>query len=102
MNVFKKIFTVSFFLFVLGCHNTTLQIYPNQIPIANPTQEKPEATFTQGGYLVGMIENFKTPEIRCREGKPQILIQRNLMDSFLHWTIGGIYTRRTVQVFCNK
>lgn len=102
MNVFQKISILFFFLFVFDCHNTTLQIYQNQTPILNPTQEKPEATFIQGGYLVGMIENFKPPEIHCKEGKPQILIQRNLMDSFLHWTIGGIYTRRTVQVFCHK
>ncbi|AOP35306.1 hypothetical protein A0128_16520 [Leptospira tipperaryensis] len=102
MKVFKRILIAPFLLFALGCHNTTLQIYPNQTPIMNPTHEKPEITYTQGGYLVGMIENFKTPEVHCKEGKPQIFIQRNLMDSILHWTIGGIYTRRTVQVFCQK
>ncbi|MBM9579260.1 hypothetical protein JWG45_19115 [Leptospira sp. 201903070] len=102
MNLSKRISILSFFLFGLGCHNTSLQIYPNQTPILNPIREKPETTYIQGGYAVGLIENFKAPEVHCKEGKPQIFIQRNLMDSILHWTIGGIYTRRTVQVFCQK
>ncbi len=102
MKLFQKISVHIFFIFTIGCHNTTLKIYPNQTPILNPVREKPDLTYKQGGYLVGMIENFKIPEIHCKEGRPQILIQRNLMDSILHWTIGGIYTSRTVQVFCQK
>ncbi|PJZ58796.1 LA_3781 family PerA/PerB upregulated protein [Leptospira barantonii] len=87
---------------VVGCHNTTLQIHENQSPLKFPAESKPDQTFKQGGYLVGLIDSFETPEVRCTEGKPQILIQRNFLDNVIHWTIGGIYTRRTVQVFCQK
>lgn len=86
----------------IGCHNTTLQIHDSQTPLAFPVESKPDQTFKQGGYLVGLIDAFETPEIRCAEGKPQIHIQRNVLDNVIHWTIGGIYTRRTVQVFCQK
>ncbi|MGJ4752538.1 hypothetical protein CH370_10905 [Leptospira kmetyi] len=85
-----------------GCHNTTLQIHENQIQPSFSAESKPDQTFKQGGYLVGLIDAFETPEISCPEGKPQILIQRNVLDNVIHWTIGGIYTRRTVQVFCQK
>ncbi|EMY79512.1 hypothetical protein LEP1GSC060_2442 [Leptospira weilii serovar Ranarum str. ICFT] len=65
-------------------------------------ESEPDQTFKQGGYLFGLIDAFETPKIRCAEGKPEILIRRNFSDNVIHWTIGGIYTQRTVQVFCKK
>ncbi|MBW0432620.1 LA_3781 family PerA/PerB upregulated protein [Leptospira yasudae] len=85
-----------------GCHNTTLQIYNTSEAVAFPVETKADQTYKQGGYAVGLIESFDTPEVKCQEGKPQILIQRNFWDNVIHWTIGGIYTRRTVQVFCKR
>ncbi|PKA06368.1 hypothetical protein CH375_00165 [Leptospira ellisii] len=85
-----------------ACHNTTLQVSHTKefdIPAQNAV---PEDEFKQGGFLAGLIEAFSAPEAKCASGKPIIQIRRDFMDNVIHWTIGGVYTRRTVRIFCKK
>ncbi|MCG6169236.1 hypothetical protein LFX25_15430 [Leptospira sp. FAT2] len=102
MRILKTILLTITIGTATGCHNTTLQIYNSPGAASFPDETKADQTYKQGGYAVGLIESFDTPEVKCQEGKPRILIQRNFWDNVIHWTIGGIYTRRTVQVFCKK
>ncbi|WP_061249616.1 LA_3781 family PerA/PerB upregulated protein [Leptospira alstonii] len=100
MKFFKIVFLVFITSTTTVCYNTTLQIH--NTPHSLSVESEPDQTFKQGGYLFGLIDAFETPKIQCAEGKPEILIRRNFWDNVIHWTIGGIYTRRTVQVFCKK
>ncbi|TQE73267.1 LA_3781 family PerA/PerB upregulated protein [Leptospira noguchii] len=100
MKFFKIVFFVFITLTTIHCYNTTLQIHDSQY--FTTAESEPEQTYKQGGYLLGLINSFDTPEIQCSEGKPEILILRNVWDNVIHWTIGGIYTQRTVQIFCKK
>ncbi|WP_036035451.1 LA_3781 family PerA/PerB upregulated protein [Leptospira mayottensis] len=99
-----KLFKIIFFIFVTltteVCYNTTLRVYNASSSL--PLKPEPEQTFKQGGYLFGIINAFETPKIQCAEGKPEILILRSFWDTVIHWTIGGIYTQRTIQIFCKK
>ncbi|AVV50129.1 MULTISPECIES: LA_3781 family PerA/PerB upregulated protein [Leptospira] len=100
MKSIKIIFLILVTLTTEVCYNTTLQVYDT--PNFPSSKSEPERTFKQGGYLFGVIDAFETPKIQCSEGKPEILILRNFWDNVIHWTIGGIYTQRTVQIFCKK
>ncbi|TGK34396.1 hypothetical protein EHQ12_16775 [Leptospira gomenensis] len=97
-----KVAVAALVCFVWTCHNTTLQISHTKefdIPAQN---EIPNEEFKQGGLLAGLIETFSSPEAKCASGKPLIQIRRDFMDNLIHWTIGGVYTRRTVRIFCKK
>ncbi|WP_061222630.1 LA_3781 family PerA/PerB upregulated protein [Leptospira weilii] len=100
MKLFKIIFFILVTLTTEVCYNTTLRVYNTSNLL--PLKSEPEQAFKQGGYLFGMINAFETPKIQCAKGKPEILILRNFWDNVIHWTIGGIYTQRTVQIFCKK
>ncbi|MFA4795104.1 LA_3781 family PerA/PerB upregulated protein [Leptospira kirschneri] len=100
MKLFKIVFFALITLTMINCYNTTLQIHDTKYSITAGTE--PEQTYKQGGFLLGLINTFDTPEVRCPEGEPEILISRNFWDNLIHWIIGGIYTQRTVQIFCRK
>ncbi|WP_061260315.1 LA_3781 family PerA/PerB upregulated protein [Leptospira interrogans] len=100
MRLFKILFFALITLIMINCYNTTLQIHDKKYSIA--AESEPEQTYKQGGLLLGLINTFDTPEVQCPEGKPEILISRNFWDNLIHWIIGGIYTQRTVQIFCKK
>lgn len=100
MKLFKIIFLILVILTTEVCYKTTLKIYDTTNSLSS--KSKPEKTFKQGSYLFGIIDAFETPKIQCAEGNPEILILRNFWDNVIHWTIGGIYTQRTVQIFCKK
>lgn len=63
--------------------------------------EKPTASTKTYSYVLGYFELGKPAEAICPEGKvTKIEIKRNVVDSIIHFLIGGIVTSRTQDVYC--
>ncbi|MDI7207843.1 hypothetical protein QMM95_03220 [Leptospira santarosai] len=99
----KYIFLFSFACMILTCYQTTLQVTPGNSRLSSPIQESnPDQEYKQGNWLAGLIPSFDPPLVSCTNGRPELKIRRGVLDTVIHWTIGGIYTRRTIQLYCLK
>ncbi|EMJ93206.1 LIC_10461 domain-containing protein [Leptospira alstonii] len=89
--------------FLFTCYRTTLQVMPgNKLEPVSSVPEL-EQEFKQGNWILGLFPAFEPPLLNlCTNGKPQLKIQRGILDHLIHWTIGGLYTVRTVQIYCSK
>ncbi|AXR61131.1 LIC_10461 domain-containing protein [Leptospira mayottensis] len=104
--MFRNLKYISIFSFTwifVTCYQTTLQVTPRKTHFSSPIEESnPDQEYKQGNWIAGLIPSFDPPLISCTNGRPELKIRRGVLDNVIHWTIGGIYTRRTIQIYCLK
>ena len=94
----KIIFLLLLILVVSNCQTTVIQIQPGvEIANASPNQKKRYGTI---GF--GYIEVNKQNPSNCGQNVRKVVIQRDWLDCIIHTLIGGIYTTRSVDVYCGE
>lgn len=86
----------------LGCMNTIVYYKkPTDDPKAKIKENKNVRYQSVG---LGMYELKKpvTPNSDCKNGVDHIHIQRDWLDSITHFLIGGLYTSRSIKLYCKK
>lgn len=78
------------------CQTTVIKINPSSEPIKEATGK-----VRYGSAVFGNIDITKNYESPCGQNVNQVVIRRDFLDSLIHFAIGGIYTTRSVEVFCN-
>lgn len=92
ISAFLSLFWILWFVF--QCNHTTL------VDVRS-SAEKPTATTKTYSYVLGYFELGQPAEAICPEGKlTKVEIKRNVMDSIIHFLIGGIVTSRTQDIYC--
>lgn len=90
------------FFFVLmsivlsNCQTTVIQINPSSEPMIQPSGK-----VRYGSAAFGYIDVTKNYESPCGQNVNQVVIRRDWLDSLIHFAIGGIYTTRSVDVYCS-
>jgi len=81
-------------LLSLGCNQATLIDKKS-------TAEKPSDSNRTYSYVMGYYEFGAPREAVCPEGKlTRVEIKRNVVDSIIHFFVGGIVTTRTQEIYC--
>lgn len=63
--------------------------------------ETPNETSKTHSIILGYYEIGKSNTAFCPEGRiSRIVIKRNLWDSVVHILVGGVYSTRTQEVYC--
>lgn len=93
-SLFILFFILGIFIFS-NCQTTVIQISPSSEPLGKPTSK-----VRYGSAAFGYIDVTKNYESPCGQNVNQIVIQRDWVDSLIHFAIGGIYTTRSVDVYC--
>ncbi|PJZ71487.1 hypothetical protein CH373_03080 [Leptospira perolatii] len=90
---------------VLNCHSTAVIYKEPVIPVANTEKHSPpEEKLNQGSYVFGIYPSSPAQEISCPGGAnyPEVVMTTGVWDSVIHILIGGVYTRKTVEIYCKK
>ncbi len=88
---------LAFGILVLShCQTTIIQINPSSEPMIQPTGK-----VRYGSAAFGYIDISKNYESPCGQNVNQVVIRRDWLDSVIHFAIGGIYTTRSVEVYCS-
>lgn len=82
--------------FLVNCQTTVIQINPSSEQTAQPTGK-----VRYGSAVLGNIDITKNYESPCGQNVNKVVIRRDLIDSIIHFAIGGIYTTRSVEVYCS-
>lgn len=79
-----------------ACNTTTLLQSSNSSPDLLPVESNTTRSVVMGYFEVGDVN-----VARCPEGNlSRIRIQRGFLDSVIHILVGGIYSTRTQEVYC--
>lgn len=93
------IFLVIFFsLFILNCQTTEI-IFSNNIANEAPDRKETEKQ-TYASLGLGIYEYTKPKEASCGNDVEKLIIKRNAVDATIYFLIGGIYTQRSIYVYC--
>lgn len=94
--------TLSIFLILIlgfyNCQTTVIQINPG-VEITNAVPEQKKRYGTVG---FGYFDITKENESKCGQNVRKVVIQRDWLDCVIHTLIGGIYTSRSVEVYCGE
>jgi hypothetical protein len=95
-----KKFTITLFAILItlltNCQTVVIQINPGvEIKNAAPNQKKRYGTV---GF--GYIDITKDNDSACGQNVRKIVIERDWLDCIVHFFIGGLYTTRSVDVYC--
>lgn len=90
----------------VSCHTTIIETNP-QSPEGpeNQVAEDGKAPDYEETYIslgLGIYEYSEPDYVPCPGGVKSVKMERNVLDTVIHFFVGGIYTTRHVQVVCNK
>ncbi len=86
-----------------GCHSTlivtdaTQQSDVSALLDRTPETEKSQASLGMGIYFLS-----DPLAVNCKEAKPDVHIEEDLLDNLIHFFVGPFYTTRTVEVICRR
>lgn len=55
-----------------------------------------------GSLGFGIVEYSDALTINCGPELRELVLERNIIDTVLHFLIGGLYTRRDIRVYCGR
>ena len=101
----KKIFiSLVLVLFVTAganCHKTTIKVKPQQHP-DYIREAKLEKKVRYKSLFLGVKELSTAEPEQCPENRAEtVIIKRDLIDSVIHVLIGGVFTTRSVELYCH-
>lgn len=83
-------------LFFSFCNRTTLSLTKDNVE--NPSYESKTESYFLGYYEFGAVEEWICPS----GSHNKIVIERNIVDSVIHFAVGGVFTTRSNIVYCSK
>ena len=93
---YREFLILILFVFFSFCNKTTLNFTKDKI-------EEPSYESKSESYLVGYFEIGKIEEWICPNGSHnKLVIERGLIDTIIHFTVGGVFTTRSNIVYCSQ
>ena len=83
-------------LFLSFCNRTTLSLTKDNVE--NPSYVSKTESYLLGYYEFGAVEEWICPS----DSHTKIVIERNIVDSVIHFAVGGVFTTRSNIVYCSK
>ncbi|PJZ71489.1 hypothetical protein CH373_03095 [Leptospira perolatii] len=104
LSLSKTLALFSCLILTLNCHTTVVVHKESGTPdsVSKEQTFSPDRTFRQGSYLVGIYPSESAPDISCPSGTPEVKMITSFRDALMHVLIGGVYTTKTVEVYCKK
>jgi hypothetical protein len=90
-------------IFLLGgCHVTEIRLSETQTGSQQSTERgEPSEAYQYASVGFGIYDLTKETHESCSVNPKAVLIETDLVNTVLHFIIGGIYTRRNIMVYCN-
>ncbi len=82
-----------------GCQTTTI-VFDTVKPA--PLKLLPDNERRYASMALGIYELSKPETATCSDVPAKVVIRRNVVDALIHATIGGIYTTRSIEVYCGE
>ncbi|WP_442915975.1 LIC_10461 domain-containing protein [Leptospira sp. GIMC2001] len=93
-----RLVTLLIFATLLQCNRTTINFQKS--PKDQNLQESSLKTYS---YVIGYLELGQTKTTNCDSSKlSRVVMERNWLDTVIHFAIGGFVTTRTTTVTCIK
>lgn len=89
---------------LLGCHKTVLTFQKDSRSIVFKPNTQEMKSARQGSLVAGYYFVSDPIEFSCPNPKeiPEVKIITGVWDSVIHGLIGGIYSTKTLESFCEK
>ncbi|MCW7462161.1 LIC_10461 domain-containing protein [Leptospira limi] len=97
-----KWITIFSILFFFGrCHTTVIKIQKSELDI-NKMELKQNQTH-QASLVFGYTEVSDPSKSNCRNEKTKaIVLHRDWKDKLIHVLIGGIYSSKSISIYCDE
>lgn len=84
-------------LLAIACQTTIIRV-EGQMEVDE--SRTPDAQEQYESVVLGIVELSEPMEAHCQTATDKVVMRMDPMDSLIHFFLGGVYSTRTISVYC--